>query len=189
MCFDEYKRLMQPYELLNTELIRLGIKGDGGYVVPKSCVADCNLLISFGVGGDCSFDADYSHLNEKSKIIFYDGTVNSIPRTHLFRENSFEFVKENITEENADRILDIGENYFLKMDIEGGEYSFLALSDPQKSLSRCKCIVAEIHWLKKQANEFKKLLEMFYSVGFRIVHLHGNIFGKHSKQTDMTFRM
>ena len=65
--------------LKNNNLIRLGRKADGGYVVDKDIVEKTNFLITFGMGPDWSFELDYIKLNHKINIFMYDYTVSSAP--------------------------------------------------------------------------------------------------------------
>ena len=174
----DYKSLLQPHELLDDDLIRLGSNGDGGYVVPKKAIENCNLLISLGVGTNCSFDLAYINRNKNAKVIFYDGTVDSVPNYSAFRKDSFDFKRENISEENVANILEAStEEYFLKMDIEGGEYSLLFIENPKDVLRNCRCIATEIHWIDDKNNKFANLMRLFELANFKIVHLHGNVCG------------
>ena len=65
--------------LKNNNLIRLGRKADGGYIVDKDIVEKTNFLITFGMGPDWSFELDYIKLNHKINIFMYDYTVSSAP--------------------------------------------------------------------------------------------------------------
>ena len=63
-------------------LIRLGKDNDGGYLVPKEDVKSSEMLISFGINDDWSFEKDFYAI-KKSKILAYDASVNSL----LFLKN------------------------------------------------------------------------------------------------------
>ena len=58
-----------------TDLIRVGQKKDGGYLIPKKSLESTTILYSFGLEADWSFEEDFYHLT-KSKIYCYDHTVN-----------------------------------------------------------------------------------------------------------------
>jgi hypothetical protein len=58
------------------DLIRVGSRFDGGYVVCKEDLDQSNCLLSFGIGDDWNFEDQYSRLNPKSIIHSYDFSVN-----------------------------------------------------------------------------------------------------------------
>jgi|TARA_B110000881_G_C18584059_1_gene523591 hypothetical protein len=65
---------------INTnDLIRIGRNQDGGYVVNSKIIEKCNILISFGLGSDWSFELDYLKKNKNLKIYVYDHTVSYVP--------------------------------------------------------------------------------------------------------------
>ena len=59
----------------NCELIRLGNNSDGGYVVEKKSIENSEILISFGLSNDWSFEKEYSNFSKK-KVFCYDLSVN-----------------------------------------------------------------------------------------------------------------
>ena len=59
-----------------TELLRLGRNNDGGYCVPKQSIANSEILYSFGLSDDWSFEEDFSKKNSKTKIYIFDYSVN-----------------------------------------------------------------------------------------------------------------
>jgi hypothetical protein len=59
------------------DLIRLGNKGDGGYVLPKSAVDSSDFLISMGINTDWSFDRDFLQQNPNIGIHAYDHTISA----------------------------------------------------------------------------------------------------------------
>jgi hypothetical protein len=68
-------QIFKPYK--TNDLIRLGPKEDGGYVVNKCAVINSDLLISFGLGSEFRFEKKFRLLNS-SKIICFDHSVNFI---------------------------------------------------------------------------------------------------------------
>ena len=60
----------------HSNLIRVGNQGDGGYVVDKKILKESNVLISFGVGDDWSFEKKCLNLNKKIKIFIYDNSID-----------------------------------------------------------------------------------------------------------------
>ena len=60
-------------------LVRLGRTADGGYVVDSEIIKQCNILITFGLGTDWSFELDCMKKNKEIEIYVYDHTVSSYP--------------------------------------------------------------------------------------------------------------
>ena len=59
-----------------TELIRVGKKNDGGYVISKKSLLSSECLLSLGLNDDCSFEEDFKKYNN-CKVFSYDNTVNT----------------------------------------------------------------------------------------------------------------
>ena len=57
------------------DLIRLGSKNDGGYVLPEKIIYDSDGLLSFGYGYNGSFESDYIKKTNKN-IEIYDHTCD-----------------------------------------------------------------------------------------------------------------
>jgi hypothetical protein len=57
-------------------MIRVGRDRDGGYVVPKSIVLQSDILLSFGISSEWSFEEDFHNLNPGCVIRTYDPTVS-----------------------------------------------------------------------------------------------------------------
>ena len=73
------KKYINLRPVKNNNLIRLGVKKDGGYVVDKKIIEKCKTLISFGLGPDWSFELDYKKINNNAEIFMYDYTVSTLP--------------------------------------------------------------------------------------------------------------
>ena len=58
------------------DLIRLGNKGDGGYVIPKKVIKEIEILLSFGISNDWSFETDFKRRNPNLIIHGYDHSVS-----------------------------------------------------------------------------------------------------------------
>jgi hypothetical protein len=61
--------------LSNYKLERIGGNKDGGYVVSSDSLKSSNLLISFGLGDEWSFEKEFQK-KTKSKVIIYDASIN-----------------------------------------------------------------------------------------------------------------
>ncbi|MCL2650902.1 MAG: hypothetical protein FWD60_07760 [Candidatus Azobacteroides sp.] len=57
-----------------TNKMRLGPKGDGGYIVYRPSLFNCDILMTYGVGWDVNFEVDFYNLTNK-KIFMYDPTM------------------------------------------------------------------------------------------------------------------
>ena len=77
MLVDKKFNLLKPVK--TTNLLRLGRKSDGGYIVDFDIMKKCNTLILFGMGSDWSFELDYIRKNDNSSIHIYDYTVSASP--------------------------------------------------------------------------------------------------------------
>lgn len=61
---------------ITTDLVRIGPKNDGGYVIPKVCVDQAEFLVSFGLFDNWDFEADF-RATSKCQVTCYDHTVTS----------------------------------------------------------------------------------------------------------------
>ena len=74
---DKKFNFLKPIKTSN--LIRLGRDHDGGYIVDREILKDCENLISFGVGEDWSFELDFIKEKKNIKIHIYDYSVSIYP--------------------------------------------------------------------------------------------------------------
>jgi len=74
---------IRPIKISNDELIRLGCKKDGGYLIVKSLLKS-EILISFGVGNDWSFEKDFIKRNKNLKVFMYDYTISTTHIIYVF---------------------------------------------------------------------------------------------------------
>jgi hypothetical protein len=59
------------------DLIRIGRKNDGGYVVPHSILNETEVLVSCGVNDDWSFESGFLSINQRLIIHAYDHTISN----------------------------------------------------------------------------------------------------------------
>ena len=69
-------KFLKPYQISNSNLVRVGPKTDGGYVVDKRIFKKSKMLITCGLNDDWEFERDYLKKNHGTQIIAYDHTVN-----------------------------------------------------------------------------------------------------------------
>lgn len=162
---DDYNFLI-PHAV---PMLRLGNKGDGGYVIPKIALT-AQGLVSFGLGGNWTFEQDWLKLKPKSFIQAYDGTVDI---SSDFFTGTVSYFKENVSLENIDSILERGgNNYFLKMDIEGCEWDLFPAILESKSIVG---MVIEFHNLdfENRRIHLKQVITALND-NYKVVHVHAN---------------
>ena len=155
--------------------VRLGREYDGGYVINLIPNVNYKLLIGCGISDDISFEEDFLKLYPKTVCLAFDGTINNLPTDN----DKIYFTKKNIgTENNRENtnlhhLLNIFDNIFLKIDIEGAEIPWIkSLSDEQ--INKFEQIVIEFHFpfTDNEIDVFDKINRNHY-----LVHFHGNNYG------------
>ena len=102
---DSSFNYLRPFD--EPDLIRLGKKNDGGYIVSKKSLESGNCLLTFGMSNEWSFEEDFIKYNSKNYVHIYDHTVDlnffllrlykSIKRIFYFKSN-FINISEKISE-------------------------------------------------------------------------------------------
>jgi len=177
--------LLKTLHPLATEkkLIRLGPRGDGGYLVPND-LEGISACFSPGVSSVSGFEKDCA--DHGMKTFLADKSVKKPAEDHPLFHFTEKFV--GITSNNDFMTLDnwvdnssLSQNseLLLQIDIEGYEYEvFLSVSD--KLMQRFRIIVAEFHSLdqlwsspfyKLASRAFEKILQTH-----TCVHIHPNNF-------------
>jgi len=176
--------LLQVYNF-NLKKCRLGEKYDGGYVLAE-LDGEYDCYISAGIANEESFSRDFINkynMNECNSYGF-DGTINNYPCNYT---KKISFIKKNINSFNDDDnsnlsfLTDKYNNIFLKMDIEGGEYTWL-LSIDETQLNKFKQIIIEFHGITDDGwgcnyNDKVKCLQKLATTHY-IIHAHGNNYAK-----------
>ena len=67
---------LKPYHTNFSNLIRLGRKHDGGYVIDKRVISKTKTLITCGLEAEWSFEKEFQSYNRNCTIIAFDHTVN-----------------------------------------------------------------------------------------------------------------
>ena len=65
-----------PYLVKKENLIRLGPKYDGGYIVHKKTLSKITKIITFGLNDDWNFEKDFLKKNQLCKVVAYDHTID-----------------------------------------------------------------------------------------------------------------
>jgi len=171
-------------------LVRLGGKMDGGYIVPQNAIDTAQGLLSFGLGDDWTFDQDWHNLKPSDPIHMYDASVtrdtvrisvNTGVRGHLdlksmydeFFQGNRQHVPEFIGPDNFAQALDrLGvDQIFVKMDIEGGEYAIIDQFVEHRD--RIVGMAVEWHACDNRNPRWQEAVEKWKQY-YDIVHVHGN---------------
>lgn len=163
------------------DLIRIGGKGDGGYLIPDD-LAGIEYCFSPGVSTVADFENHLADLGIKSFLADY--SVDSPPVTRP----EFVFDKKFLASSDSERTITLASwkdkylkdyrgDLLLQMDIEGSEYEVI-LNTPDDLLNQFRIVVLEVHHLEKLFDSFvfrlfdacfEKLRKYFY-----VAHLHPN---------------
>ena len=153
---------------------------DGGYIVmmlPDDNSRSYDLILSAGIADDVSFEEEMAVLYD-APVHLYDGTIEEYPSSQP-PPNVF-FHRQNISAD-ADEGCSLSEwflehnDIFLKMDIEGHEFSWLA-SLSTADLLKIKQIIIEIHLsdsLVQLQQRQRPVLSRLAST-HALLHAHGN---------------
>lgn len=156
--FSELQLMLDNLQPQATQkpLIRLGPKGDGGYLVPDD-LDDINACFSPGVSDISGFEKDCA--DRGMKVFLADQSVDQPAETHEL----FKFTKKYIGLINNDDFMtmddwvanssiDPEKDLLLQMDIEGFEYEVL-LGMSNQLMNRFRIMVIEFHGLDELWNK------------------------------------
>jgi hypothetical protein len=162
-------------------LIRVGGKGDGGYLIPDD-LAGIEYCFSPGVNYIAEFENDLAERNIRSFLADYSVACPPVMRPEFVFDRRFIGANENeifmtLAGWKQKYLPGYDRDMLLQMDIEGAEYEVL-LSTPIELLGSFRIIVLELHALDRLFDPFtfgimkscfEKLLSRFY-----VVHSHPN---------------
>jgi hypothetical protein len=174
---------LRPFDLDGTIKTRAGRNGDGGYII-GSDFNDVGAVYSFGIGGDVSFDLDFSAAG--IPVYQFDHTVDAPPNPH----GNFHFQRRGITAvaDGANEFATLSQfleanghscrrDLLLKLDVEGAEVDVLRTAD-SATLFCFRQVVVELHWLARVEDDGYRAsilgaLEKLNS-SFTLFHVHAN---------------
>ena len=84
---QEYK----PSFVNNEELIRLGSRFDGGYVVLKKQIKETNCLVSFGISDNWDFEEEFHNLSN-CEVDAYDYSIDKNFWLNRFKKDLVKFL-------------------------------------------------------------------------------------------------
>lgn len=167
----------RPYALQG-DLKRYGNKSDGGYIINTKYLELSNVLYTYGVGGEVSFEIDLLKHNPNYKIHLYDPTISQFPEI----DGNVIKHKEGLAsykQDKYDNLLnhlsinqDMNEKVLLKIDIEGGEFDFFRNID-MNLLSNVVQMIVEFHIDRAPVDHFIECLNKI-NEKFICIHIHGN---------------
>ena len=166
----------------SSQLVRIGGKGDGGYLVPNDLLG-VSACFSPGIANNVSFEKQLAGLGITSYMADY--SVDGPPE----RNSRFDFERLYLASE-SDGVMNIrledwvgwkakeAGDLILQMDIEGSEWEVL-MDTPLETLSRFRLIVIELHRLDQMLtshSDFEVVKSVFTKLRkqFSPVHLHAN---------------
>lgn len=181
------------------DIVRLGSRYDGGYLVERDSIFKSDCLYSFGISTNWDFEKEFISFNNV-KLFAYDGSISIRSWNDLiikklikgsfskalklfYQKNKFfkffnkkNFFSKNIGNVNPDsmslrQILSNKkkDKIFFKIDIEGSEYEILEEIIYFQNQIVGLCI--EFHSCNKNLSQIIKFIENF---DLEIVHIHAN---------------
>lgn len=173
---------LRPIEFRG-QLVRIGSKRDGGYVVPSN-IFELQVCFSPGVGPTCEFEMALATAGIRSYCC--DGSIEKMPEEHelINFENQYlsAYPKDNhlTLEAWVESKLSLGERACLQMDIEGDEWEILCNSS-RELLTRFDVLIIEFHdfhqILSTQHRKlYSSVLEKLHS-SFAVLHFNPNNYG------------
>lgn len=172
--------------------VRLGKPNDGGYVI-ADVSQNYDLFISGGISNDISFEDALLDRFPNLQCLAFDGTIQSLPGNARHSQR-MTFIKKNLgcfrSEEvsNLEEEMAGYENIFMKIDIEGHEFSLLPAILANGQMNKIAQLVLEVHTpgdMRLHPDYYSKLTQyntnktLFDLLGqlkltHTIVHFHAN---------------
>lgn len=161
----EFFKLFQPVDC-GLSKIRLGSRGDGGYVVIKEAVDKSNRIYSIGIQEEnWTFEYDLLTLTEDREYTAFVFDVNN--KYDIMQQRRMVFKNRNVLKD-----VPIFENdSILKVNFEGNEWDlFLALGE--HGLEKIDMIVVKFHFLHYGTPDFV-MTKHYYDI-FKSCYEKGN---------------
>jgi hypothetical protein len=183
-------RELRPYDV-GLAKCRLGREFDGGYVVADTAFAGVDVLVSYGLANDVSFEIAALTKHPKLEAHGFDGSSDfeslpKVPRLHLHREfvGTDRFAYATASEKGGTdsyrnhlaRVGALAKRVFLKIDIEGAEWDAFA-DVPDELWGNVQGVVIELHDLHLRENH-PRMLTFLRKLNqhFTLYHVNGNNF-------------
>lgn len=173
--------LLSSMEVLGYNKIRIGKKGDGGYIFLND-FKDIKIAYSFGIASEISFEEELA--NKSINIYMYDHTINKLP----FENSKFHWKKIGLcgfksADQNLKTLTELikenghlkEDNMILKIDIESYEWEVFQYL-PFNIFKQFKYIIAEFHFKGPEIDYYNILKRIL--ITHRIFHIHCNNCGR-----------
>ena len=177
---------LRPYDGIDIngnvlEYLRLGKDGDGGYVFPKILLKQSQVLLSYGILDDISFEEDFIK-HTGLPVYAFDCTTSLTSRNKLkiFKEcitdnpETCELKPSSTFKEHINRLQLQNKTFLLKMDIEGSEY--IVFKDIQPYFDNISGIIIEVHMPSDDTHSDSKMINLLKLINskFYLCHIHMN---------------
>lgn len=182
------------------DLVRVGRKNDGGYLVAKKSLVNSKNLISYGINDDWSFEKDFLRKNKKVNLKAVDDNLsftfllkrlvmnffwifslrkksNFLYSIYNLIDYLFSFnkhiIKKTVFYGDTKNISTNLNDIFFKIDIEGSEYR--VLNELLEIQDKIEGLVIEFHYVDILS---EKIVEFINNFDLELVHIHPNNYGK-----------
>lgn len=160
---DYMSRMFVPRKI---DKIRVGNNYDGGYVLPTISLHDCSICVSYGLGGNITFENQV--IKSGMKVIGFDIVLQEDSPAWASQKELISY------KDLVDVVGIIGHNkILLKVDVEGAEWGFIDSMDMRHFSENIHTFALEIHFYNKPSfipvTVFDKIFESHY-----LVHIHAN---------------
>jgi hypothetical protein len=167
----------------SVELIRIGSKNDGGYVIPN-VFEELSICISAGISDNCDFEYEVASRGIPCHMV--DFSVEKPPLEHPLFHFEQKFLAHRKSGESTIALkpwianLNFGERGgLLKLDIEGSEWQVLNEMNKQ-DYGKFAAVVIEFHWLEflERTWSFEVMYKTISTLleTFDLVNVHPNNF-------------
>jgi hypothetical protein len=136
---EKFLEQIKIYDCPGMAKIRLGNKGDGGYVALKEICERTDTVYSYGIGDDVGFELDFADRFTGKQINLYDPTITELPCKHP----GFAFYRQGIGSEYP--MIYPLPGSLLKIDVEWSEWEGIQASISTHDLLNFNQILIELH--------------------------------------------
>ena len=85
-------KILKPFHSDKSNLVRIGPKKDGGYVIDKRVIEKSEVIITCGLNDDWEFEKDFLNKNNSSRVEAYDHTVDRHFWLNRFKKDFIAFL-------------------------------------------------------------------------------------------------